>query len=115
MIGGCHRISCSLSRNQHFPLFPVCFTEKEPGDCAFNPQGFLFLGSEADVAQMQVNHETQIKCGAKVALLQPYQLEARYPWMNLDGIALASYGILVRGGDVVTTCSASCFCRRFGK
>ncbi|XP_055338536.1 FAD-dependent oxidoreductase domain-containing protein 1-like [Paramacrobiotus metropolitanus] len=73
---------------EHLAVF-----EKEPGDLQFQPQGYLFLGSEADVAQLKINHETQIKCGAKVALLLPHQLAERYPWLNLDGIALASYGL----------------------
>ncbi|OWA50008.1 FAD-dependent oxidoreductase domain-containing protein 1 [Hypsibius exemplaris] len=66
---------------------------KEPNDILFNPQGFLFLGTQADVAQMEVNHETQMKAGAKVALLTPDLLRDRYPWMNFEDIALASYGL----------------------
>lgn len=71
--------------------------ERQAGDCTFNHQGFLFLGTEADVAQMQINHDTQIRCGAKVALLGPAQLAHRYPWLNLDGIALGSYGLENKG------------------
>ena len=65
----------------------------EPKDVEFNPQGFLFLGTLADMAQMEVNHETQIKAGAKVALLTPALLRSRYPWMNFEDIALGSYGM----------------------
>ncbi|GAV06084.1 hypothetical protein RvY_16119 [Ramazzottius varieornatus] len=69
----------------------------EPDDVKFNPQGFLFLGTEADVPQMKINHEMQIECGAKVALMTPGRLAARYPWMNLEDIALASYGLEQEG------------------
>lgn len=31
--------------------------------------------------------------GAEIALLSPTQLKKKYPWLNTDGIALASYGI----------------------
>ncbi len=32
------------------------------------------------------------ECGAKVELLSPAKLKRRFPWLNTDGVALASYG-----------------------
>ncbi|XP_066507597.1 FAD-dependent oxidoreductase domain-containing protein 1 [Hoplias malabaricus] len=66
---------------------------QDPIDLQFNHSGYLFLASE-DVAHiMEENHVTQRELGAKVILLSPAQLKERFPWINTDGIALASYGL----------------------
>lgn len=41
--------------------------------------------------------------GAKVCLMSPEQLQNKFPWINTEGVALASYGeaCLQRGSGVV--------------
>ena len=61
-------------------------------DIKFQPHGYLFLATEEGAAQMEENHHTQVQCGAKVELMTPRRLQRKFPWLNLDGIALGSYG-----------------------
>ena len=61
-------------------------------DINFQPHGYLFLASEDGVETMEENHNMQIQCGAKVELMTPRRLQRKFPWLNLDGIALGSYG-----------------------
>uniref|UniRef100_UPI0037E77410 FAD-dependent oxidoreductase domain-containing protein 1 n=1 Tax=Semicossyphus pulcher TaxID=241346 RepID=UPI0037E77410 len=66
---------------------------EDPVDLQFNQSGYLFLASE-DVAHiMEENYSTQRFAGAKVTLLSPTQLKERFPWINTEGVALASYGL----------------------
>lgn len=64
-----------------------------PPDINFTPQGYLFLGTADDQAKMEKTHDLQIGSGAHVALMQPEQLHNKFPWLNIEGISLASYGI----------------------
>ncbi|KAM8834741.1 FAD-dependent oxidoreductase domain-containing protein 1 isoform 1-T2 [Synchiropus picturatus] len=62
-------------------------------DLQFNQSGYLFLASE-DVAHiMEENHRTQRSNGAQVSLLSPTQLKEKFPWINTEGVVLASYGL----------------------
>ncbi|XP_029030297.1 FAD-dependent oxidoreductase domain-containing protein 1 [Betta splendens] len=66
---------------------------EDPVDLQFNHSGYLFLASE-DVAHiMEENYKTQSSLGAKVSLLSPAQLKEKFPWVNTDDVALASYGL----------------------
>ncbi|CAJ1063391.1 FAD-dependent oxidoreductase domain-containing protein 1 [Xyrichtys novacula] len=66
---------------------------EDPIDLQFNHSGYLFLANE-DVAHiMEENYNTQLDAGAKVKLLSPTQLKDKFPWINTDGVALASYGL----------------------
>lgn len=42
---------------------------------------------------MKENHATQRELGCEVVLLSPSELSERFPWLNTDGISLASLGI----------------------
>ncbi len=55
--------------------------------------GYLFLASAAGVGVLRANHEVQRACGADVALLAPDELQRRFPWLAVDGVALASLGL----------------------
>lgn len=55
--------------------------------------GYLFLASEAGVAILRANHEVQRACGADVVLLSPAELRRRFPWLAVEGVALASLGL----------------------
>ncbi|XP_025893925.1 FAD-dependent oxidoreductase domain-containing protein 1, partial [Nothoprocta perdicaria] len=64
-----------------------------PVDLQFNPSGYLFLASEQGAAALQDNVRLQREEGARVALLSPAQLRAKFPWLDTRGVALASYGL----------------------
>ncbi|XP_026228352.1 FAD-dependent oxidoreductase domain-containing protein 1 [Anabas testudineus] len=93
----------SLPENIHLSLSSAEFMRninehlgvlnEDPVDLQFNHSGYLFLASE-DVAHiMEENYNTQRYAGAKVSLLSPAQLKEKYPCVNTDGVALASYGL----------------------
>ncbi|XP_070621230.1 FAD-dependent oxidoreductase domain-containing protein 1 [Erythrolamprus reginae] len=64
-----------------------------PIDIQFNHSGYLFLASENEAAILEENVKLQRKEGVAVSLLSPAQLKKKFPWLNTDGIALASYGL----------------------
>ncbi|KAL7846440.1 hypothetical protein SRHO_G00214200 [Serrasalmus rhombeus] len=66
---------------------------EDPVDLQFNHSGYLFLASQDVAPIMEENYTIQRDLGAKVMLLSPTQLKDRFPWINTDGIALASYGL----------------------
>uniref|UniRef100_A0AAY4AHE6 FAD-dependent oxidoreductase domain-containing protein 1 n=1 Tax=Denticeps clupeoides TaxID=299321 RepID=A0AAY4AHE6_9TELE len=66
---------------------------EDPVDLQFNHSGYLFTASENAAHIMEANHKTQMCVGAKVILLSPAQIKERFPWMNTDGVVLASYGL----------------------
>ncbi|XP_072303126.1 FAD-dependent oxidoreductase domain-containing protein 1 [Eucyclogobius newberryi] len=66
---------------------------EEPVDLHFNHSGYLFLASEEGAHIMEENYRTQRYAGAKVSLLSPTQLKEKFPWINTDGVVLASYGL----------------------
>ncbi|KAM6907367.1 FAD-dependent oxidoreductase domain-containing protein 1 [Xenentodon cancila] len=66
---------------------------EDPVDLQFNHSGYLFLASEKAAHIMEQNYNTQRQAGAKVALLSPTQLKEKFPWINTDGVALASHGL----------------------
>lgn len=69
----------------------------EVPDVNFRENGYLFLASEATEASMRRIHEIQINEGAKVELLDPDSLVKRFPLINPDGLALASFGLADEG------------------
>ncbi|XP_059576051.1 FAD-dependent oxidoreductase domain-containing protein 1 isoform X2 [Alligator mississippiensis] len=64
-----------------------------PIDIQFNPSGYLFLATEERAAMLEENVNIQRAEGAEVILLSPTQLKKKFPWLNTDGVALASYGL----------------------
>lgn len=66
---------------------------EDPVDLQFNHSGYLFLANENVAHIMEENYSTQRYAGAKVSLLSPTQVKERFPWINTDGVALASYGL----------------------
>ncbi|MUZ64986.1 NAD(P)/FAD-dependent oxidoreductase [Agrobacterium vitis] len=62
-------------------------------ELGFHENGYLFLAGDAKGrAVLERNHATQVACGAEIRLLEPDALGARFPWLNLDGLTLGSYG-----------------------
>nr|XP_046267117.1 FAD-dependent oxidoreductase domain-containing protein 1 [Scatophagus argus] len=74
--------------NEHLGVW-----NEDPVDLQFNQSGYLFLASE-DVAHiMEENYKTQRSAGAIVSLLSATQLKEKFPWINTEGVVLASYGL----------------------
>lgn len=101
-VGGI-RQQFSLPENIQLSLFSVHFlrnindylavVDDPPLDLQFNPSGYLFLASEEGAAIMENNVKVQRQEGAKVCLMSPEQLRNKFPWINTEGVALASYGL----------------------
>ncbi len=66
--------------------------EGEAPDLGFKEQGYLFLASEDGRAQLEANCAVQWAEGAAVSLLEPDEIAARFPWLNIEGIAAAGFG-----------------------
>jgi FAD-dependent oxidoreductase domain-containing protein 1 len=58
----------------------------------FTEWGYLFLATPAGLATLEANHATQQRLGADVLLLDPGELEQRFPWLNAEGLAGGSFG-----------------------
>jgi glycine/D-amino acid oxidase-like deaminating enzyme len=61
-------------------------------DVGIHEAGYLYLGSQAMVGNLEANHAIQRAEGADVELLTPDELAARFPWLSIHGIALGSLG-----------------------
>lgn len=72
---------------QHLSLpdHPLSLGLQEPG--------YLYLSKPDQVGAMQTAHQIQKQAGADVALLGPEALRQRYPWLNVEDIALGSLGL----------------------
>lgn len=66
-------------------------------DIGLREPGYLFLATEAGRGVLEANHREQVARGANVALLDRNSLAERYPWLVLDGVALASIGLSGEG------------------
>lgn len=61
---------------------------------AFNEAGYLYLGSRKKLNALS---EVQKSHGADVALLDPDELAARFPWLNVSDVELGSLGLSGEG------------------
>ena len=61
-------------------------------DLTLVENGYLYLASEAGAPILAANHATQLEEGADILLLGADGLKARFPFLNLDGIAAAAWG-----------------------
>ncbi len=59
--------------------------------------GYLFLASAAGMPILESNHAVQREHGVNVALLTPMELQARFPWLNVDDVAGGSLGLADEG------------------
>jgi glycine/D-amino acid oxidase-like deaminating enzyme len=62
-------------------------------DVGWKEAGYLFLATDAGMAQLKANHRTQRDLGAQVQLLDPAALRQRFPWLRCDDLAGASLGL----------------------
>lgn len=63
---------------------------------SFREGGYLFLASAEGLATLRENHAVQTAAGAAIDLLSPDDLAARFPWIDVAGLAGAS---LSAGGE----------------
>lgn len=101
-VGGI-RQQFSLPQNVQLSLFSFDFlrnineylavVDAPPLDLQFNPSGYLLLATEKGAAILETNVKMQRQEGAKISLMSPEQLQKKFPWMNTEGVALASYGM----------------------
>jgi glycine/D-amino acid oxidase-like deaminating enzyme len=59
--------------------------------------GYLYLATAAGEVALRENHAVQLAAGADVALLDPAQLRARFPWLATADLALGSLGLSGEG------------------
>lgn len=61
-------------------------------DLAWHEGGYLILASAAGLPILEANHRVQQAEGADIALLDPAQLAATFPWLNVEDLAAGAYG-----------------------
>ena len=66
---------------------------EETPEFDFVEGGYLFLATAAGEPILRANHALQREMGVPVALLDPDQLHARFPWMTTDDLAGGSLGL----------------------
>jgi FAD-dependent oxidoreductase domain-containing protein 1 len=66
-------------------------------DIGFKEQGYLVMASEASVSVMEENARLQVSMGADTVLLSKSELQKQFPWIQLEGIAAASFGRTYEG------------------
>ncbi|NXO21143.1 FXRD1 protein, partial [Cisticola juncidis] len=84
------RYSASFLRdiNEHLGV-----PNEPPIDIQFQPSGYLFLASPENAAALEATVQLQRDEGVQVTLLSPTQLKTKFPWMNTEDVAVASYGL----------------------
>jgi glycine/D-amino acid oxidase-like deaminating enzyme len=69
----------------------------EVPELGLQEHGYLYLASDEGAAVLRENHAAQRGMGVDVALLEPAQLQARFPWLHTGDLALASLGLSGEG------------------
>ncbi len=59
---------------------------------SFIERGYLLLASASGEEILKHNHDQQCLRHAPVSLYTPNQIQQRFPWLNIEGIALAALG-----------------------
>lgn len=66
-------------------------------DIGLVEQGYLLLSDASGVRRLQKNVELQHAEGADVGLLEPRDIAARFPWLSVEDVPLASLGLSGEG------------------
>lgn len=69
----------------------------ERPDVGFQEKGYLFLSTPGGETVMRENNALQRSLGADIILQTPAELKATWPWLNVDDLALGSYGVKGEG------------------
>ncbi|NXY51374.1 FXRD1 protein, partial [Ceuthmochares aereus] len=88
------RFSASFLRNinEHLGV-----PNEPPIDIQFQPSGYLFLAPLERAARLEATVQLQREVGVQVALLSPTQLKEKFPWIDTEDVAVASYGLQDEG------------------
>ena len=65
----------------------------EPIDIGLVEGGYCFLATEQGRQVLLENNSIQLENGAEVELIESSRLKERFPWINTEGISLASLGV----------------------
>jgi glycine/D-amino acid oxidase-like deaminating enzyme len=66
-------------------------------DIGLNEGGYLYLARAAELESLRQAHAIQMEHGAPIALLDPAQLGARFPWLDTADIAAGALGLSGEG------------------
>jgi len=66
-------------------------------DIGLVEKGYLLLANESGAQRLRQNVQLQRGEGADIGLFEPAELAVRFPWLNVEGIALASLGLSGEG------------------
>ena len=66
-------------------------------DVGLHESGYLYLAPLDGVSVLEATHAVHEAEGVDAILLTPGELAARFPWMSIDGVALASLGLSGEG------------------
>ncbi|HKF71258.1 MAG TPA: FAD-dependent oxidoreductase, partial [Stellaceae bacterium] len=102
------RVQFSTPTNMHLSAFGMEFlkgaaerlaADGEPANVGYIQRPYLFLASADGRSVLESNHRAQSEAGYgdRVLLLEPKDLKQRFPWINTDGVVLASLGIKDEG------------------
>ena len=69
----------------------------EAPEVGFHEGGYLFLATPAGRDGLEANHRVQRSLGVDVALLQPAQLQERFPWLTTADLSAGSLGLSGEG------------------
>ncbi|MBT9500321.1 MAG: FAD-binding oxidoreductase [Burkholderiaceae bacterium] len=58
----------------------------------FTEQGYLYLATREGEATLRANHAMQNAQGADIVLMNPNELQARWPWLAVQDLALGAWG-----------------------
>jgi FAD-dependent oxidoreductase domain-containing protein 1 len=92
--------------NIHLSLFGIGFLREvvqhlgvdgEALSIGLREPGYLILAGPEHEALLRGNVALQCAHGADIAALGPADLAARFPWMALDGVAVAGFGVTGEG------------------
>lgn len=69
----------------------------EAPDLQFHENGYLFLATDAGKTILTANQQLQRQLGAATELLDPTQLQQKFPWLNTSDLAAGSFGPVNEG------------------
>lgn len=61
-------------------------------DVGFHEDGYLYLASADGRATLEENNALQRKLGADIVFMEPPELAARFPWLNVEDLAAGTFG-----------------------
>jgi FAD-dependent oxidoreductase domain-containing protein 1 len=77
--------------------FGIAFLRGVASEVGLLEPSYLYLADARGRPTLARQHAVQRRCGAAVALLVPAELARRFPWLDIDGLALASLGLSGEG------------------